>query len=1349
MAIFSLHFTGSNQTHVTGSLNSKGDIKTSGILSSSVGRTDSQLRALILTGTADIQGGVSITGSNPLGIGDATGQASATFSNLNSNIQSGDRLGTIVWRGEDTNPGVGAEIRATAKGTWATNENRRTELSFHTEDNSTNQGIAFPRMIISASSAAGTASPGWQARMNTAAGSVGIDKDLVVYGSASVGYLQVGHPGEWTDGTNTWPNNQSSAGGVPYQQFRVSSPEGNAYMAMDSKDGAVSGYEFTQDGDARETASPGLYVDHGASNKSRFSFRRRDQAQNQGKLVLPDAGSAALPVRLGGGGQPDSGGDDGDGSVIISGSQLTAPSWLKINAVGPNNGSFNGNHYPMISFQHSNDTNAGTSPPTAGSGGNWNMGVSPKRYGTNARMNSWAIANGARGLSAPNHLLKNRALTIMAGGQNTKIGIGAPNTIPSAENSSNEWGSYIPTASLHIENKNNTSIAVDAFDVSKSVLFLRNNSNTSAENAAQITFDTSFHKSTELYSGRVGFSKAYNNNGSSTHKSNFTVSLYSLDANTSAAEIAQGDQVRTRLRIDDQGGTILVSGTYAGAFPKNTQQYYWEIDKGDIPSGSLTLVSLYNGSPIAGSGYYAGQEQQPTLNLVSYASAMGGSSASPKGSIMAGDHLGRIAWWSSDANFSTYAERTKQVGAYIEGVASANHDDTNLSETWMDFYTRGNAETSPVRRMRISSSSVRFTGRIDIEGQRIYQNGALALFMTPLSCRVAAPLRVDAGTVQDSGGTTVFTLDSGNVSIGTPTPAAKLDVDGDLIIRGNDIGDSGGNTCVTFDGSGNTTLAGTLQINGIANAQKGFEKPLSTQVNITGVSGNGYWLKIADSIGVVTHQDTQCATFLVSFSGREIDLNEFGMQMLVTVKITGKNSSPYYYTDGTKIIVEPLNYAQYSGGAYFDPSTDITLEYDTDFTSALWIKNPISYKDVFVTHLGAGAGDVLTYSSYSDAGFKIATGQSWAASATAGSRATITGQFSDKAFKSIRADKLYSPIAAGGGEVLSFSGSNINSNSTNPVSIMATGNGVIPQLNITSRATLQNSGPEFNMRKYASDGTLANGENLGEIRFLAATGSVPHGFDTVDYGIAAAIIGEVGTGTWTDGVSQPGQIDFYTTADGATSGTKRMRIGSDGGVVIEPATTSVLATALISSGSSDKPIDIDGHRNYMQWRMFLSDADNTTEMVVKASPDDGDSTRSGLTHPTQWRYSWIAPCDGYIEFVEALPDYNIGKGFALINSTIKWYKVDDGAISDLSGLTAVDSDTAAMSYNTNFSTSRAGKPTTFDFGASSCSFEAGDRLWMTFTAGNSTFYDENGTSTTSTNYITFQIVYVLKESTTP
>ena len=54
----------------------------------------------------------------------------------------------------------------------------------------------------------------------------------------------------------------------------------------------------------------------------------------------------------------------------------------------------------------------------------------------------------------------------------------------------------------------------------------------------------------------------------------------------------------------------------------------------------------------------------------------------------------------------------------------------------------------------------------------------------------------------------------GKLGIGTSTPSRALDVNGDIVIRGNDILDSGVAAAITFDGSQNTTIAGDLTVSG-------------------------------------------------------------------------------------------------------------------------------------------------------------------------------------------------------------------------------------------------------------------------------------------------------------------------------------------------------------------------------------------------------------------------------------------------------------------------------------------------------------------------------------------------------
>ena len=86
-----------------------------------------------------------------------------------------------------------------------------------------------------------------------------------------------------------------------------------------------------------------------------------------------------------------------------------------------------------------------------------------------------------------------------------------------------------------------------------------------------------------------------------------------------------------------------------------------------------------------------------------------------------------------------------------------------------------------------------------------------------------------------TSGSTVFVVSGSKVGIGTTTPSHKLDINGDIRVRGNDIRDNSGNPAISFDGSANTTIVNTLTA----------QSNISSSLNI---SGSGFYF--TDSIKI-------------------------------------------------------------------------------------------------------------------------------------------------------------------------------------------------------------------------------------------------------------------------------------------------------------------------------------------------------------------------------------------------------------------------------------------------------------------------------------------------------------------
>lgn len=91
----------------------------------------------------------------------------------------------------------------------------------------------------------------------------------------------------------------------------------------------------------------------------------------------------------------------------------------------------------------------------------------------------------------------------------------------------------------------------------------------------------------------------------------------------------------------------------------------------------------------------------------------------------------------------------------------------------------------------------------------------------------------------------VISGSDGKVGIGVTSPSYKLDVQGDIRVRGNDIRDNSGNPAVRFDGSANTTVVNNLTVQNYTfpstdgNADQVLQTNGSGQLSFVDIDGNG------------------------------------------------------------------------------------------------------------------------------------------------------------------------------------------------------------------------------------------------------------------------------------------------------------------------------------------------------------------------------------------------------------------------------------------------------------------------------------------------------------------------------
>ena len=175
----------------------------------------------------------------------------------------------------------------------------------------------------------------------------------------------------------------------------------------------------------------------------------------------------------------------------------------------------------------------------------------------------------------------------------------------------------------------------------------------------------------------------------------------------------------------------------------------------------------------------------------------------------------------------------------------------------------------------------------------------------------------------------------GKVGIGDNiTPGYKLDVDGDIKLRGGDIRDNSGGKVIEMDGSGYLKFT-----NGVKYAKGVLVSPASSPQGGGGTQDGG-WIKFAsfDCPGSQTFQ-TAASTFLITLAGQEsTDNRALDGTFIVSAKFTSDRefvSGVGYRASGTFLYCEPLNINKLSAAGVddFDPATGLLMIFPTNTTT--------------------------------------------------------------------------------------------------------------------------------------------------------------------------------------------------------------------------------------------------------------------------------------------------------------------------------------------------------------------------------------------------------------------------------
>ena len=205
-----------------------------------------------------------------------------------------------------------------------------------------------------------------------------------------------------------------------------------------------------------------------------------------------------------------------------------------------------------------------------------------------------------------------------------------------------------------------------------------------------------------------------------------------------------------------------------------------------------------------------------------------------------------------------------------------------------------------------STSTTTIVGDLIVSGRDI--NSA-----TDSDLRLTSDTNMSFMIDADDDGTNSFSFFNSSTEIANLDKNGNLQIDGDLTVSGNDIKDDDGTTCITFDSSGNTTIANTLNASLTGNVTGNADTSTTAQ-GIAGATDGDVSITSDGEVTVKLDSDNDESSQkfkVVNNSGTErFSINESGVatftgDVTVNEKITntGTDNDLTLETDGTMTFV--------------------------------------------------------------------------------------------------------------------------------------------------------------------------------------------------------------------------------------------------------------------------------------------------------------------------------------------------------------------------------------------------------------------------------------------------------------